>query len=836
MILEGMRISMGECGRNTKPRAMLKNYLLTAIRSFNRNKMHTTINVAGLSLAIACCVLVAWFVKDELAFDRFHSRADRLFRVYNEENTGQNTLNTSTPFAMGPALKDNLAEIEGMSRFSKINTQVIAGDRRFTEYVTIVGADFLSMFDFGLVRGSRHNALETLAGVALTENTARKYFGAADPLHKTIAIQIGERFEHFTVTAILKNLPSNSSIQFQMLISDQNYRRLYSEERLTSAWFNVIPETYVLLRPGVDAQALTARFPAIFRPRVGADIYDRTHYRVGLQPLTAIHLDTAFPPAYAAVGNPRHVYILAAIALLILVVACLNFITLSVGRSLKRAREVAVRKVAGARRRQLVLQFVAEGVIITAAALVAGLLLAVVCLPVFNDLAGKQLQPEAGLFLAAVVLVLMLAIGLLAGSYPAWVLSGFKPAAIFKGTRQSGNTRQSVRKVLVGIQLVFSISLLAGTALMRDQLHLLQTRHLGFDREQLVVVPLNIPGAGKLRERIYRGFEKAALFKAALTLQKQVASVCVSSHDFAGGDWMDLGFTDHQGTYRTFFYNTVDEDYLPTLNAELAAGRNFLPGNPVDARRAIIVNEAFVKAYGWKYPLGQRLPGPKFQDHEVIGVVKDFHYASLHTRIAPLVLAMDPAAVFDGIENMNFGNSPMPKLLIRLRPGDPAAALGQIQATWKQITGGEEFDFTFADAAIEAQYISDQNLGRIVGIAAVLAMVIGSLGLYGLATLAMQSRTKEISIRKVLGATMPSLSFLLAREYVVLVGIAFTAAVPLIYWAMHNWLAIFEYRIMIGAAPFLVAGSLSMLMALVTVGHQVVKTARSQPAQTLKQE
>lgn len=817
---------------------MIRNYLKIAFRALWRSKVHSSINIIGLTLGIACCLLIVLFVKDELTFDRFHAKAKDIYRVYALEDWGENQkfFDTSTPFPMGPALKDNLQEVEHMARINNIGPQIKIGNDLYTETVMIAGTSFLEMFDFKVVKGDRATALSGQSNVALTEETAKRFFGDADPIDKTMSIQIGERFEEFQVKAILEAPPTNSSIQFSILISDLNYPRLYSERILTSAWFNITPETYVLLKEGTDPKQLEKKFPSIFRPLVGEEDYTKSKFFVGLQPLTSIHLDTTFPAAMAPVSDPRYSYILSGIALLILIVACINFVTLSVGRSMKRAKEVGIRKVVGAARRQLIFQFIGEAVIITFIALVAGILLALLNLPLFNDLSGKQLSMEPDGFMGLVLLSLIIVIGMFAGSYPAFVLSGFKPVSILKGTFQAGNNKQTLRKVLVGVQLVLSIFLISSTLLMKQQLNYLQEKNLGFDREQLAVIQLNVNGGQRLRERIPLGFQQAEQFKIELAKIPQIASVCGSSHDFGNGSWVNLGYTDDNGTYRTFNYNTIDDDYLSTLKIELVAGRNMSQDNPSDQRRSILVNEAFVNEYGWKDAIGKRIPGKNFQDHEIVGVVKDFNYESLYTKVQPLVLAMDPMITFSGSENFNMGNSPIPKLLIRLHPGNASQTLTQIEEIWDKLTGGEEFSFAFVDQSLDTQYRNDQNLGKIVSIATLLAIVIGSLGLYGLASLAMQNRTKEISIRKVLGATERSLLILLSKDYIFLIFVSLLISVPLTWYFMSDWLATFEYRVAIGFDVFLLAGGISLMIALITISYQAIKTAWSQPADTLKYE
>jgi len=816
---------------------MIRNYLKIAMRALWRSKGHSFINISGLSLGISCCILIVLFIKDEWTFDRFHSKADRIFRAYAIEDYGENQrfFDTNTPFPMGPALKENFAEVEEMVRINPISTQIKVEDALFSEQVMIAGQGFFTVFDFEVVSGDKTTALDDPAHVLISQTMATKFFGKSDPIGKDIAILLRDKFENFTVKAVLKDPPANSSITFTMLISDLNYPRLYSESTLTTAWFNITPETYVLVKEGVERETLEKKFPPVFRTLLG-EAYERSKYFVGLQPLTSIHLDTTFPTAIAPVSDPKYSYILGAIATLILVVACINFVTLSIGRSLKRTKEVGIRKVVGAQRRQLIFQFIGEAVIITIIALLIGVILSVVSLPVFNDLSAKQLQITPDPFMGLVLIALIVIIGLMAGSYPAFFLSAFNPMVILKGSAKAGNNKQRVRKVLVGIQLVLSIFLISSTLLMYRQLNFLQKKNLGFARDQLMVIQLNVNRSGRLSERIRAGFEKAEQFKSEMSNVQGVGEVCASSHDFGNGSWTNVGYTDEKGVYRTFNVNIIDDDYLPSMKMELAMGRNFSDSHPSDSKRGIIVNEAFAREYGWKDPIGQHIPGKDFVEHEVIGVVKDFNYASLYTAVEPLVLALDPAIPMSGIENININNSPIPKLLVRLEAGKMADAIDGVKGVWNRLTGGEEFDFSFVDQALAAQYRNDQNLGRIVSTASMLAILIGSLGLYGLASLALQNRTREISIRKVFGASQRSLLILLSREYFFLVAISLALSIPVTIYLMNQWLSSFEYRIDIGADIFILAGGLSLAIALVTISYQIVKTAWTQPAETLKYE
>ncbi len=815
---------------------MISHYTKVAIRTLWRSKAHTLINIMGLSLGILCCILISLFVRNEWTFDTFHSKAKNIYRVYARENWGENQefFNTVTPFPMGPALKDNFPEVVSQVRIHSMGTQSRIADKVYAEQVTVGGKEFFKVFDFKLVQGDLSRALDDQQTIVITEKAALKYFGSASPIEQVIALQLGDRWEDFVVKAVVEDIPSNSSIHFDLLISDANYPRLFSP-RMLNAWFSINPETYVLLSDGVNPRELEKKFPALFKSLLGEEDYNNSHYVAGLQPLTSIHLDTSFPVGLAPVGNPAYVYILAAIALLILVIACINFVTLSVGRSLKRAREVGIRKVVGAARSQLIGQFIGEAMVVTIISLVIGVVAARLALPLFNSLAGKELVFNTDQFLVLITLSLMLVIGLMAGSYPALVLSAFRPMVILKGASPSGS-KQTLRKVLVGVQLTLSIFLIASTMIMRDQLQFLQSKDLGFNKEQLAVIPLNVKAAGRPMARIVAGFELAEQFKSELVRIPGIASVCTSSHDFGNGAWTNVGFTDEKSVYQNFTMNVVDDEYIKTLKMTMVQGRNFSDSIPSDKRRAVIVNESMAKLFGWTDAVGKKIPGKGFPDHEVIGVVKDFNFSSLYTSVGPLALVEDSSLILGGAENVNVDNSPVPKLIVRLEPGNMAVTIGEIQKVWDKITNGEEFTFTFADEALARQYRNDQNLGRVISVAALLAILIGSLGLYGLASLAMQNRIKEIGIRKVMGATQGSLLYLLSREYILLIVICLGVSIPLtVYW-MQNWLSIFQYRVPLGWTPFALAGLISLLIAAFAIGYQTIKAAATEPAKTLKYE
>jgi putative ABC transport system permease protein len=486
-----------------------------------------------------------------------------------------------------------------------INTMVKVGEKQFSEGVVLADRSVFSVFDFDLLQGEREVALRDQHNLVINQYIAEKYFGQTDPIGQTLSVQVGDNFEEFTVTAVVA-IPTNSGIRFNMLIPDHNYSKIFSERQLNSGWFNIHPSTYVLLREGVTAAQVESKFPDLFRRLLGDEEFKQSKYAPGLQPLTAIHLDTTYPVGDIPVSDVKYSYILSAVAILILFVACINFVTLSVGRSLKRAREVGIRKVVGAQRRQLIAQFVGEAILVTGIALVLGVLLSVFGLPLFNALSGKQLLFSWNGFLLIVVTSLLLIIGLMAGSYPAFVLSAFKPVSVLKGSLQIGS-KQRMRQALVGVQLVLSIFLISSTLIMKQQLNFLQNKNLGFNKEQLAVIQLNVPRVGRLGERMNKGFEMAEQFKTELNKVSGVLASGTASHDFGDGSWTAVGFTDDQGTYRNFNMNVIDDEYIPLMKMELVAGRNFT--EEVADKKGVLVNEAFAKEYGWTDVSGKRIPG-----------------------------------------------------------------------------------------------------------------------------------------------------------------------------------------------------------------------------------
>ncbi|MTI39296.1 ABC transporter permease [Fulvivirga lutimaris] len=815
---------------------MLTNYIKIAFRNIWKAKLHSFITFTGLSTGIACCLLIILFVKDEWTFDDFHSKADRIYRGWTYENYGENEtfFNTVTPYPLGPALKDNYSEVEDFVRINNLNLEIKVGEDSFNEQVTVAGQSFFDFFDFESILGKPSLALDDKNAAILTERMSQKLFGLGNPIGQNIAMDIGDGQRLFTVKSVVANMPTNTSISFDIMISDLNNDVMVSE-RAMNAWYNVNPETYFLLTETANAEDIIAKTPALLKNALGEN-YVEGEYQIGLQPLLDIHLNNEMPVGIAPVSDPKYAYILVAIAGLILLLGCINFVTLSVSKSINRAREVGVRKVVGARRNQLMSQFLSEAVVTAFISVIIGLFLSALSLNLFNELSGKQLLFEFDAVMALSVILLLVVIGIISGSYPALLLSGLKPVSILKGSRSNAGNKQGLRRALVAIQFVLTIFLISTTLLMQDQLSFLQSKNLGFDKEQVIVSQINVEQSGGLIERVGKGMESAQLMLNELDGKEGVVTAGAANHTFGSGGWTNVGFTDTQDNYKTFDMLVTDAHFIQSMKMKMVEGRAFDQNNLSDGRRAVIINEAFADAFGFDDPIGKQLPGKNFEDHEIIGVIENFNYNSLHAEVEPLLMTMSPGIIFPGIENVGIGSNPFPKLFVRLEANKLQEGIASMKTVWEKVTNGEEFEYDFVDQTLATQYSSEQNLSKIVSIASILAIVIGCMGLFALASLNMENRTKEVSIRKVLGASQSLILTMLSKEYIILILISLVISVPLTLYVIDQWLASFAYRVEVGAGVFALTGGLTLVIALITISYNAIKVSLKQPAETLKYE
>jgi putative ABC transport system permease protein len=811
---------------------MLKNYLKTAWRNLLRQKLYAFINIIGLAVGLAFCALIFLYVRDELTYDRFHQQRDQIYRVYKAYYNPDGSVSRNDswmPMPLGPAIKADLPEAEQSVRFKERQYFARAGDVVLKEDVLFVDSAIFQVFTFPLIHGDPATALAEPNNIVLSASSARKYFGDSDAMGKRFALRLTDRFEDFVVTGIAKDTPGNSSIRFDILVPFSRLARLVAN---MNHWHWNSHFTYVKLNKNasiIETEDKLVQFRAKYVPNEAQELRERGLWsgdgipvRFRLQPLTDIHLDTEIEGGLTPPNNPLYSYILGSIAFGVLLIACINFMTLAIGRSASRGREIGVRKVIGAPRVQLMGQFWGEAMLLCCLALAAAVGLAELLLPVFNDLAGKTLRfdyaSNTGTLLA--LLTLVLATGLIAGSYPALMMSRIQPLETLKNRLKLGGSNILTRTLVVG-QFALLVFLIVSTFIMLRQLRYLQTRDLGFEREQVVVIPLQ----GLDGQRVLR------LFQTELGNHSDIAGVTGINNAFAYGT-LGMGFK-HKGEQKQAYIYRVDPQFLDVLGMNLIAGRNFDLNKATDSTHTVIINEAMARDFGWSDPVGQVVSGmfeddPR-RDPTVIGVVKDFNFRSLHNPIEPMMMTLG----FDGIYF----------LLARIRPDAPGLlgdrfddALATLGHTWDKVTSDVPFTYTFLDEDLDRQYQAEQRWGRIVGYAALFALVVACLGLFGLATLAAAGRNKEIGIRKVLGASVAGVTTLILKKFAWLVLTGVFLAAPAAYFAMNRWLQDFAYRIEVGWSVFVLAGGLALVIALLTVSTQAIRAALANPVESLRYE
>jgi putative ABC transport system permease protein len=786
---------------------MLKSYLVVALRSLNRQRGYASINVLGLAVGIACCLLIALFVRHELAYDRHHEHADRIVRMATQFPEMTVPVTAS---AVAPTLKREVPDVDDAVRIFNaglFGSAVVRHEDRAFEEKRFFFADstVFGVFTLPLVSGDPSVALTRPHTVVLTGETAAKYFGDADPLGQTLYVDGGE----YEVTGVLAPLPRTSHLQFDFLASFATLGWA-TREIWTSANFF----TYALLREGASAENVTAQIDHLVgRARAEGLVGDG--FALHIEPLQAIHLDVG--------GRRAYVWLFSAIAALILLIACVNYMNLSTARATARAKEVGIRKATGAHRRQLIGQFYGESAILALVATIAGLLLAALLMPAFRAISGQELSLSVlDPFILGLLLGIAAVVTLVAGSYPALLLSGFEPSAALKGSLTSGRGATTFRRGLVTFQFAVSVFLLVGTAVIFSQLRYVQTTDLGFRGEQVVA----LPAGGPTQQQI-------PALKRRLEHEPGVVST-VAIDRLPGtepGGWAMAaeGFELPEGMeYYPMHGVPTEPGVVETLGLELIAGsdlRDLTESDPAPGDYQYLVNEAVLRATGWtpEEALGKRFS--VFQDQymgTVVGVIRDYHFLPLHEAVGPLALFVEPSQTNN--------------LLVRLAPGDIPATLARVEAVWQEHVPHRPFTYTFLDEAFAAHYASERQLGRLFGAFALLAVLIACLGLLGLAAYAAERRRKEIGVRKVLGARTGDVVLLLSREFALLVGLGFVVATPLAYMAMSRWLESFAYRVELGMEVFLVAGLVVLLLALVTVSGQAFRAASVDPVEALRSE
>jgi putative ABC transport system permease protein len=815
---------------------MIKNYLKVAVRSLLRRKGYTLINMFGLAIGMAVCLLIVLFIESEVSYDSFQQKGKDIYRVVlDRKYPTRSTAYSMIPLSIGESIKREYPEVLQSTRlfdFTGTGTFLLKiGDKMFEEkHVLMADSNFFSVFTGKMLQGDAATALQKPNTVVLNETTAKKYFGsAANAIGKSIT---PDNDTHFFVSAVCKDWPENSHFTFNMLISSITFEFIKQPN-----YTNFSAHTYLLLRPGSSPDALEAKLPHIIDKYVSGAIaknFNMTYeqfltsgngYHYYLQPLTKIHLISDLEGELSPNGSIKAVYTFSIIAIFILIIACINFINLSTARSVERAKEVGIRKTFGSEKKSLIAQFLLESALISLCSIFIAFVLIAVLLPLFNKVSGKELSISYFLTAARIILLFSFAtiVGLIAGLYPAFVLSSFNPIVVLKGKFKSNKYGMALRNGLVVFQFSISVILIICTIIVNQQMHFMLGDKLGFRKDHVIEVQ-NADQVGK----------QTQAFKNELLKIPGVQSVSGSSSfpgqgNFFGINWQAEGAKESM-TGRSAI---VDDQFAAFMNIPVKEGRFFSKEFLTDSL-AVVLNEKAVEELQLKNPVGKRLTTPEngfnaangsSYFYTIVGVVKDFHYQSLHQKIAPLVF----------VNTTKFGGNPA-VAAIRINAGNFKAALKAIETSWKQFVPKRPFHYDFLDRSLEDMYNTEQRTQRIFTIFSVLAIFIACIGLLGLAAYATQMRMREISIRKILGASVSSILSMLSKDFLRLIFISFVVAFPLAWWGMHTWLQNFAYQVTISWWIFLLAGSIAALIALLTISFQAVKAAIANPVKSLRTE
>ena len=783
---------------------MFKNYIKVAVRNLKRYKGYSFINVLGLSIGMTCTILILLWVRNELSYDRFFPNSNRIYRVVDSEkySNGEESIFSLNPASLAPTLISQYPEIMDAARLRTVKSSVVQYEnKRFTENnLTFVDPSFLKMFSLSFLNGNSNNALSNVSSVVLTQEMAEKYFGNEDPIGKII--RIDNRF-NFAVTGIIKNLPSDTHLKIDFLLP---FKAIKDFGFTLEGWDSYAHTTYVLLAKGADYQTVAKKIK-------NAIIQKRTDDRItiSLQPITDIHLYSNKMIGIGGTGDITEVYIFTVIALLILLLACINFMNLSTARAGKRSKEIGMRKVVGARRKEIILQFFFESIVYAIISMGFSIFLIFDLLPLFNSISGKELSFNVLNNSGIVLLILGVAIftGILSGIYPALVLSGFKPVKVLKGSYGLGSGNKRFRKVLVTSQFILTIILITGTVVVNRQLHFIQNKNLGFNKEQLLSIKL----PGELNK-------KFDLIKERLQQDQGVVNVAGVSYPPSGVlRSMDINNWEGRKTDNSFltYILSASFDFANTMQVKMTDGRFFSKEFKTDTAEGCVVNEAAVRAMDMKSPVGKKVLGLK-----ILGVIKDFNFTSLHSKIAPLLIYFDP--------------SDIKQLLVRIQPQDINYTVSSLKKTWNKIVPEFPFEYNFLDEQINKLYKADQRAGNVINVFSFLALFIACLGMFGLASFTAEQRVKEVGIRKVLGAKVSGIVLLLSKEFAKYVLIANLFAWPIAYFVINTWLENFAYRISLDWWMFLISGGIALIIALATISIQVVKAATANPVKSLKYE
>lgn len=791
---------------------MIKNYLLVALRSITRNKLHAFINITGLSIGMACCILIALFVQFELSYDKHNKQANRVHRLVIDLEANNWAISA---FPIGQLLQDNFAEVEKYTRIKPTEGYLLNVDTetKHKEKVFYADSSVFDVLDIELEQGDVTQALAQLNSMVMTAEKARIYFGNENPVGKTLTLLIDN--QSYKITGIFKPMPSNSHVHPEIMVSSDNFEPMRANSQ--QGWSYLTNHyTYLVLPENTDPHAFGEKISA-FMDKHEQRTDDQPKNQLRLQPLTSIHLHSNRGLEVEANGNLNTVYILSGIAFFILIIACINFMNLTTAQSLKRAREVGIRKVVGSKKLQLVFQFLSESVVISFIALVLSIAILTLIIPSFNAVTGKYilLNPVQNTSVVIIFLAVTFFVGLASGIYPAFFLSAFKPTLVLKGNFVSNAKGQALRKGLVVFQFAIAFVIMVGTFVIYSQLDYMVNKNMGFDREEVLVIrmPRDSVGDESVKQELARLAGVQAVTRFMEMPGKMVRTTTIWYEDAKNNQPENM------------YIFSGDADLLKTLGMKMKAG-DYFSANSQQFYKEFVVNEAAVKHFGWKQDevvgklmdFGQRGETPG----KVIGVVEDFHFKHLHEEIGPLVMYLEPRYEAQ-------------LMAVKVKTDNMPQMISALEDTWKQVLPGREFEYQFLDETFDKLFDQEKRLGQLFGIFSGLAIFISCLGLFGLASFTMEQSRKSIAVRKVLGASVSNITVMMSKDFLRLVLLGILIAGPIAYYFMSKWLQAFAYHVDFKWTLFLYAALAGIGVAFVTVSYHTLKAAGANPVNALKE-
>ena len=808
---------------------MFKNYLLSLYRNISRNKFYSSLNILGLSLGLSAAIFILLYVQDELSYDKYNEKHERIYRIESDFTiSGKHDHFAIVPTPMGPALKIEYPEVESFCRmFEAGTTNFKAGEKSFEEaYFYFSDSTIFDIFTYEMILGDPKTALTDPKTIVLSEKIAKKYFGDENPMGQFMTSESGRTYQ---VTGVIKNQPSNSHLRFDALISGMSIAEDVGVDQFNSMepgrFWNIGVYTFILLQENASMQSIHDKFQPFYdkymKP-VGDQI--NANFNLMSTPLAETHFRKGLG-AELPTGNKAYIVIFSSVAIFLLLIAAINYMNMATARSSNRAKEVGIRKVMGAYRQQLIRQFLSESVALAVIALLIAILIVTILLPDFNQLADKQLSfnLKSNPLVFIIIVLITFFTGLVSGSYPAFYLSSFLPVRVLKGkVSRTGKGGNLLRRVLVVIQFFIATFMIIGTIVISSQIRYMKNKDLGFDKENLVVM--------SIQDTTFR--KKTETFKKELLLNPNIISATNSTGVPGEINWIQvLKFEqEDQMEDHTIMLAQTDYDFTDVLGLEFVQGRNFDKNMGTDAMEAIIINEAAVKEFGWdENPIGKKihwgweLDGSGGRIMKVIGVVKDFHFRSLHNPIEPVCFFL--------------AEEPVWRFTCRIKPENQKETIAFIESKWNEFNNQRPFDYHFLEQNMDDMYQAEEKISSIIMIAAILTIFIALLGLLGLSSFVAEQRTKEIGIRKVVGASVTDILNLLYREFALLIGIAFIIAVPVAWWRLDIWLNdSFVYHQSMQVIWFVLAGLISFTIGLATISYYILRAATGNPVDAIKYE